>query len=51
MKVTGADKILVKIVKLAASVIDSHLIYIINNVLLNNAFSDSAKLASVRPIY
>ena len=50
-KATGPDKIPVKIVKLAASVIDSHLTNIINNHLSNNAFSDSAKLASVRPIY
>ena len=50
-KATGPDKIPVKIVKLATSVIDSHLTNIINNDLSNNAFSDSAKLASVRPIY
>ena len=50
-KATGPDKILAKIVKLAASVIDSHLTNIINNDLSNNAFSDSAELASVRPIY
>ena len=50
-KATGPDKIPAKIVKLAASVIDSHLTNIINNDLSNNAFSDSAELASVRPIY
>ena len=50
-KAAGPDKIPIKIVKLAASVIDSHLTDIINNDLSNNAFSDSAKLASVRPIY
>ena len=50
-KATGPDKIPVKIVKLAANVIDYHLTNIINNDLSNNAFSDSAKLASVRPIY
>ena len=49
-RATGPDKIPVKIVKLAASVIDSHLTNIINNDLSNNAFGDSAKLASVRPI-
>ena len=49
-KATGPDKIPVKIVRLAASVIDSHLTNIIND-LSDNAFSDSAKLASVRPIY
>ena len=50
-KAAGPDKVPVKIVKLAASVIDSHLSNIINNNLSNNAFSGSAKLASVRPIY
>ena len=50
-KATGPDKIPVKIVKLAVNVIDSPLTNIINNDLSNNAFSDSAKLASVRPIY
>ena len=49
-KATSPDKIPAKIVKLAASVIDSHLTNIINNDLSNNAFSDSAELASVRPI-
>ena len=47
-KATGPDKIPVK---LAASVIDFHLTNIINNDLSNNVFSDSAKLASVRPIF
>ena len=50
-KATGPDKISVQFVKLAASVIDSHLANIIINDLSNNAFSNSAKLASVRPIY
>ena len=50
-KVTGPYNIPVKIVKLAASVINSHLTNIISNDLSNNAFSDSAKPASVRPIY
>ena len=50
-KVTGIDKIPVKIAKLAASVIDSHLTNMINSDLSNNAFSDSGKLASFRPIY
>ena len=45
-KVTGPDKISVKIVKLAASVFDSHLTNIINNDPSNNAFSDAAKLES-----
>ena len=50
-KAKEPDKISVNIVKLAAIVIDSNLSNIINNDLSNNAFSDSAKLASVRPIY
>ena len=50
-KATAPYKFPVKIVKLATSVIDSHLTNIINNDLSNNAFSDSARLASVRPIY
>ena len=49
-KATGLDKIPVKIVKLAASVVDSHLNNKINNDFPNNAFSDSAKLASLRQI-
>ena len=50
-KATAPYKFPVKIVKLATSVIDSHLSNIINNDLPNNAFSDYAKLASVRSIY
>ena len=50
-KAKEPDKIPEKIVKLAASVIDSHLSNIINNDLSSDAFSDSAKLACVRPIY
>ena len=50
-KATGPDKSPVKIVKLAISIIDSHLTNIINNDLSNNAVLDSAKLGSVRPIY
>ena len=37
-KVTGLDKIPVKIVKLAATIIDSHVTNIINNDLSNNTF-------------
>ena len=43
-KATRPHKIPVKIVKLATSVIDSHLTNIINNDLSNHAFSDSAKI-------
>ena len=45
------DKILVKVVKMSAHIIDKHLTNIINNDLLRNSFSDSAKRASVRPIF
>ena len=50
-KATGPDNTPVKIVKLNASIIDSHLFIIVNNDCSNNAFSDSAKLASIRPTY
>ena len=50
-KATGSDKIPVKVVKLVAGIINSHLANIINNDLSDSAFSDSTKLASVRPIY
>lgn len=38
-------------VKLATNIIDSHLVNISNNELLRNSFSNSAKVASVRPIF
>ena len=38
-------------VKLATNIIDSHLLNISNNELLRNSFSNSAKVASVRPIF
>ena len=50
-KATRPDKIPVKIVKLAANIADSHLTNIINNDLSRNSFSNSAKVASVRPIF
>ena len=50
-KATGPDKILSKIVKMSANIIDSHLTNIINSNLKRNAFSDSAKVASIRPIF
>ena len=51
-KATALYKFPVKIVKLATGVIDSHLTnIIINDLSNNNAFSDSARLASVRSIY
>ena len=36
---------------MSAYIIDKHLTNIINNDLLRNSFSDSAKIASVRPIF
>ena len=51
-KATGLDKILVKIVKRAANIIDSHLLTnIINNDLPRNSFSNSTKVPSVRPMF
>ena len=45
----GSDKIPPKIVKMSANIIDSHLTNTINSDLKRNAFSDSAKVASIRP--
>ena len=42
---------LYKIVKIAANIVDSHLTNIINNGLSRNSSSNSAKVASVRPIF
>ena len=50
-KAPGQDKISSKIVKMLANIIDSHLTDIINSDLKRNAFSDSAKVASIRPIF
>ena len=50
-KVTGPEKIPPKIVKMSANIIDSHLTNIINSDLKRNAFSDSAKVTSIRPIF
>ena len=50
-KATGIDKIPPKIVKISANVIDSHLANIINSDISRNAFSENAKVASVRPIF
>ena len=47
-KATGPDKIPVKVVKMSAYIIDKHLTNIMNNELLRNSFSDSAKIVSVR---
>ena len=50
-KATEPDKIPVKVVKMLAYIIDEHLTNIINNDLLRNSISDSAKITSVRPIF
>ena len=50
-KAAGPDKITVRVVKLSAYIIDKHLTNIINNDFLRNLFSDSSKIASVRPIF
>ena len=50
-KATGLDKIPSKIVKMSGNVIDSHLANIINNNITKNAFSEKAKVASVRLIF
>ena len=46
-KATGPGKIPLKVVKKSAYIIYKHLTNIINNDLLTNSFSDSAKIASV----
>ena len=45
-KATGPDKILVKVVKMSAYMIDKHLTNI-NSSLLSNSISDCSKIASV----
>ena len=47
---TGPDCIRLEIIKTAANVIDSHLVYIINKDLKDKKFSENAKIALVRPI-
>ena len=50
-KETGPDNIPPILIKLSASVINSHLCNIINIGLQNSSCPDAAKIASVRPIY
>ena len=50
-KATGPDKIPPKINKILANIIDSQMTQIINSGLKRNAFSDSAKVVAIRPIY
>ena len=48
-KPTGPDKIPVKIVKMTFDITHAHLAITINNDLLTNSYSDSAKLAPDLP--
>ena len=50
-KAAGPSKILAKAIKFAANVTDLHLINIINNDVIRNGFSESAKTAPVRPLF
>ena len=50
-KANGPDKIPVKVVKMWAYVIVKYLTNVINNDLLRNSFLNSAKIASVRPMF
>ena len=50
-KATGPDIIPPKIVKMSANIIDPHLTNIINSDLKRDPFSDSAKVASIPPIF
>ena len=50
-KATGPNKVPPKVVKMSANIVDSHLINITNSDLKRNAFSDVAKVASIRPIF
>ena len=49
-KAAGPGKILVKVVKMSAYIINKHLTNI-NNGLLSNSFLDSSKIASVGPAF
>ena len=50
-KVTGPNRILLKITRTVGNVIDSHLAYIINKDLIKNKFSENAKVTLVGSIY
>ena len=50
-KTTGPDCIPVKFNKLSVNVIDSHLTNIINKDVDLNCYSQSAKIANIRPIF
>ena len=50
-KATGPDSIPIKIIKVASKIIDSHLTNAINEDLDIDNYSDSGKIASVKPLY
>ena len=50
-KATRPDKIPAKVVKMTGYIIDKNIANIINNDLLRSSFLDSAKIASIRPIF
>ena len=50
-KATGVDKIPPKVVRMLSNIIDSQKTTIINIDLKRNAFSDSAKVPSIRPVF
>ena len=50
-KSCGPDKIPPKIAKISADILDTTLVNIINDIVLNNKFSENAKNANVPPIY
>ena len=50
-KATGTDEIPIKASKTASKIEDSHSTNVINEGIALNSFSESAKVASVRPLY
>ena len=50
-KATGTDEIPIKAIKTASKIEDSHLTNVINEGIAVNSFSESTKVASVRPLY
>ena len=49
-KARGPDRILPKLVKLAANIIDCHICNIIHTTISSLTFPEQAKIANVRPI-
>ena len=50
-KTTRPDKVPLKLVKLAANIIDCHICNILNQNISSSMFPEQAKIANVRPIY